>query len=119
MNSSSFLFVLFRQIVSLYYVRVSQTSKAMQTTAIGTVAKSLPENEEILLTLLISKKYIPYTDLRKYFGWQMISATFLGDNGKINGGDGLARHGERVATMKGTYWVAQQNNLFSQAKQVE
>lgn len=39
----------------------------MQTTAIRTVANSLPENEEILLTLLISKKYIPYTDLRKLF----------------------------------------------------
>ena len=37
----------------------------MQTTAIWTVAKSLPENEVILLTLLISKRYIPYTDLRK------------------------------------------------------
>lgn len=37
----------------------------MQTTAIGTVANSLPENEAILLTLLISKRYIPYTDLRK------------------------------------------------------
>ncbi len=38
----------------------------MQTTAIGTVAKSLPKNEVILLTLLISKRYIPYTDLRKH-----------------------------------------------------
>ena len=37
----------------------------MQTTAIWTVAKSLPENEVILLTLLISKRYIPYTDLQK------------------------------------------------------
>ena len=37
----------------------------MQTTAIRTVANSLPENEVILLTLLISKRYIPYTDLRK------------------------------------------------------
>ena len=90
----------------------------MQTTAIRTVANSLPENEEILLTLLISKKYIPYTDLRKYFGWQMISAAFLGDNGKINDGDGLAEHGERVATVMETYWVAQQNNLFSWAKQL-
>ena len=36
----------------------------MQTTAIGTVANSLPENEVILLTLLISKGYIPYTDLQ-------------------------------------------------------
>jgi len=39
----------------------------MQTTAIRTVANSLPENEVILLTLLISKRYIPYTDLRKIF----------------------------------------------------
>ena len=37
----------------------------MQTTAIGTVTNSLPENEVILLTLLISKTYIPYTDLHK------------------------------------------------------
>lgn len=90
----------------------------MQTTAIRTVAYSLPENEEILLTLLISKKYIPYTDLRKYFGWQMISAAFLGDNGKTGDGDGLAGHGERIATVMETYWVAQQNNLFSWAKQL-
>ena len=40
----------------------------MQTRAIGTVANSLPENEVILLTLLISKGYIPYTDLRKISG---------------------------------------------------
>ena len=31
----------------------------MQTTAIRTVANPLPENEVILLTLLISKRYIP------------------------------------------------------------
>lgn len=37
----------------------------MQTTANRTVANSLPKNEVILLTLLISKRYIPYTDLRK------------------------------------------------------
>ena len=37
----------------------------MQATAIRTVANSLPKNEVILLTLLISKRYIPYTDLRK------------------------------------------------------
>ena len=37
----------------------------MQTTAIRTVANSLPENKVILLTLLISKRYITYTDLRK------------------------------------------------------
>ena len=36
----------------------------MQTAAIRTVANSLPQNEVILLTLLISKRYIPYTDLR-------------------------------------------------------
>lgn len=68
----------------------------MQTTAIRTVANSLPENEEILLTLLISKKYIPYTDLRKYFGWQMISAAFLGDNGKMRSAYGLAGHGSEL-----------------------
>lgn len=39
----------------------------MQTTAMGTVANSLPKNEIILLTLLISDWYIPYTDLRKNF----------------------------------------------------
>ena len=44
------------------------TSKAMQTTAIGTVAKSLPQNKVILLTHLISNSYIPYTDLRKICG---------------------------------------------------
>ena len=37
----------------------------MQTTAIRTVANSLPENGVILLTLLISRRYIPYTDLLK------------------------------------------------------
>ena len=40
----------------------------MQTTAIRTVANSLPENEVILLTLLISKRYIPYTELHKNAG---------------------------------------------------
>ena len=40
----------------------------MQTTAIRTVANSLPQNEVILLTLLISKRYIPYTDLTKIYG---------------------------------------------------
>lgn len=49
------------------FVRVARTSKAMQTTAIRTVANSLPENGVILLTFLISKRYIPYTDLRKNF----------------------------------------------------
>ena len=37
----------------------------MQTTAIRTVAKSLPQNKVILLTCLISNSYIPYTDLHK------------------------------------------------------
>ena len=36
----------------------------MQTTAIGTVANSLPENEVILLTLLISKGDILFAELR-------------------------------------------------------
>ena len=46
-------------------VRVIRTSKAMQPTAIRMVDNSLPENDVILLTLLISKRYIPYTDLHK------------------------------------------------------
>lgn len=40
----------------------------MQTTAIRTVAKSLPQNKVILLTCLISNSYIPYTDLQKNLG---------------------------------------------------
>ena len=38
----------------------------MQTTAIGTVANSLPENEVILLTLLILDGYILFAELRKF-----------------------------------------------------
>lgn len=37
----------------------------MQTTAIGMVTNSLPGNGVILLTILISKRSIPYTDLRE------------------------------------------------------
>ena len=44
-------------------VRVTQTSKAMQTTAIRTVAKSLPKNEVNSLTILISSRYIPFAEL--------------------------------------------------------
>ena len=47
------------------FIRVTRTSKAMQPTAIGTVANSLPENKVILLTLLISKRYISLPDLRE------------------------------------------------------
>lgn len=39
----------------------------MQTTAIGTVANSLPENEVILLTFLISKGYILFAELENIF----------------------------------------------------
>jgi hypothetical protein len=39
----------------------------MQTTAIRTVAKSLPQNKVILLTCLISNSYIPYTDYFTYW----------------------------------------------------
>lgn len=39
----------------------------MQTTANRTVANSLPQNEVIFLTFLVSGKYISYTDLRKIF----------------------------------------------------
>ena len=47
------------------FVRVTRTSKAMQTTAFRTVAYSLPQNEVILLTFLISERFIPYTDLQR------------------------------------------------------
>ena len=40
----------------------------MQTTAIGTVANSLPENEAILLTLLISSRYILFAELQNIAG---------------------------------------------------
>ena len=53
-----FFFFLMSFFIIFASVRVTRTSKAMQTTAIGTVANSLPENEVILLTLLISKGYI-------------------------------------------------------------
>ena len=58
-------------------VRVTQTSKAMQTTAIRTVANSLPENEVILLTPLISNSYIPYTDLHKISGITSYKGMYL------------------------------------------
>ena len=38
----------------------------MQTTAIGTVANSLPKNEVILPTLLILNGYILFAELRKF-----------------------------------------------------
>ena len=45
------------------FVRVTQTSKTMQTTANCTVANPLPENEVILLTFLISMRYILFAEL--------------------------------------------------------
>lgn len=38
----------------------------MQTTAVRTVANSLPENEVILLTLLISNRYISYIKMKSH-----------------------------------------------------
>ena len=66
----------------------------MQTTAMGTVANSLPKNEIILLTLLISDWYIPYTDLIKKAVHRVdkavgrktihnLSTAFIAANGKI------------------------------------
>lgn len=50
----------------------------MQTTAIGTVANSLPESEVISLTLLISKRYILFAELYNYFVWDdFLSISFL------------------------------------------
>lgn len=53
----------------------------MQTTAIGTVANSLPENEVILLTLLISKGYILFAELRNKFDCKYIANKFYRLNG--------------------------------------
>lgn len=52
----------------------------MQTTAIRTVANSLPQNEVILLTLLISKRYIPNTDLQKIFEITLQNKEWLNNN---------------------------------------
>ena len=41
----------------------------MQTTAIGTVANSLPKDEAILITLLISDRYILFAELRNNFAY--------------------------------------------------
>ena len=56
-------FVLLGKRLHLYRVCFCMHTK--QNIAIRTVANSLPPNEVILLTLLISRRYIPYTDLRK------------------------------------------------------
>lgn len=52
----------------------------MQSTAIGTVAKSLPPNRGILLTHLISDSYIPYTDLQKIFEITLQNKEWLNNN---------------------------------------
>ena len=52
----------------------------MQTTAIRTVANSLLQNEVILLTLLISKRYIPNTDLHKISGIPQQNNEWLNNN---------------------------------------
>lgn len=49
----------------------------MQTTAIRTVANLLPQNEVIFLTILISNRYVPYTDLEKNCETADISRYFL------------------------------------------
>ncbi|MCL1609533.1 hypothetical protein [Marseilla massiliensis] len=59
--------------------KVTRTSKAMQTTAIRTVANSLPQNEVILLTLLISTGYIPATKVRIKSDKQKNVAKLLAD----------------------------------------
>ena len=51
----------------------------MQTTAIRTVAYSLPENEAILLTLLISNRYILFAELVNFFVFQIIFKNIFGN----------------------------------------
>ena len=57
-------------------VRVTRTSKATRTTTIRTVANSLPANEAILLTFLISNRYIPHTVLQTNFGQSYVFCSF-------------------------------------------
>ena len=70
----------------------------MQTMAIRTVTNSLPENEVILLTLLISKRYIPYTDLRKICG---ITTEFRQNYKKGNPRGGLPPFAQTPPTSTG------------------
>ena len=49
----------------------------MQTTAIGTVANSLPENKVILLTLLISKGYILFAELHNNYDYGSVLNLFI------------------------------------------
>lgn len=49
----------------------------MQTTAIVLVTNSLPENDVIRLTFLISSRYILYTKLRKDIGKSTQNKNYL------------------------------------------
>lgn len=49
----------------ILFGKISLAVKTVNATVIGMVANSLPGNEVILLTLLISNRYIPYTDLSR------------------------------------------------------
>ena len=49
----------------------------MQTTAIRTVANSLPEKGVILLTLLISDRYILFAELWNFFCATTVKRTFI------------------------------------------
>lgn len=49
----------------------------MQTTAIVLVTNSLPENDVIRLTFLISSRYILYTNLRKDIGKSTQNKNYL------------------------------------------
>jgi len=71
----------------------------MQTTAIGTVANSLPESEVISLTLLISKRYILFAELRnksyknkKGMSKQLIPQAFIDKSMKVIGQNDYDRH---------------------------
>ena len=49
----------------------------MQTTAIETVANSLPKNEVISLTILISGRYILFAELRNIIGFSQLLFNFM------------------------------------------
>lgn len=65
----------------------------MQTTAIGTVANSLPKNKVILLTLLSSKRYILIAKFMQYIcNTQMAKQGIFQENEEKNADFYVIKH---------------------------
>lgn len=99
--------------------RVTCTGKAMQTTAIRSVAKSLPQNKTIFLIILISRIYTTLADLRIFCAGSTIffpSAASRSIDGRRHGGlsflpgknkpapiPGLMASGSGITRLTGAY----------------